>query len=123
MPRRKRVNNGTIWMTRVYNLVERDPEIDRFQHLWRQESKEILNETGLAMLAGLSGSTVHNLFGGKTRRPQHATFAKLAAAMGFKYDLVRNEVPNYEAEVPKARAEFKQYRETLKKDKQRKTRT
>lgn len=114
---RKHTNGGTIWMSRAYNVVDHDPEIDRFQQLWQKEPKKDVNETGLAMLAGLSRTTVHNLFGGTTRRPQHATFAKLASAMGFKYDLVRAATPNYEAELPKARAEFQQYREALKREK------
>jgi hypothetical protein len=53
--------------------------------------------------------------GGATRRPQHATFAKMAAAMGYEYGLTRKKEPDYEKEIPKAKEQFKEYR-----DKQRK---
>jgi hypothetical protein len=59
------------------------------------------------------------MFGGETRRPQHATFAKMAGAMGYKYGLKRDDAPDYEAELPKARQEFKAYKEYLKKKRER----
>lgn len=109
-------NSGTLWLTRSYNYVDRDPECDRFHSLWQ---KERINESDLAVLAGLGASTVKNMFGGKTRRPQHATFAKMAGALGYKYDLVRHQTPNYEREIPKAREQFKLYRTTLAKKRAR----
>jgi hypothetical protein len=109
-------NSGRLWLQRAYNSVDHDPEIDRFQKLWQREN---LGETDLAVLAGVGSATVRNMFGGKTRRPQHTTFAKIGAAMGYRYKLERAEAPDYEAEIPKARAEFKAYRETLAKKKPR----
>jgi hypothetical protein len=53
------------------------------------------------------------MFGGDTRRPQHATFAKMAGAMGYKYTLARDDAPDYQAEIPKARAEYKVHKKTL----------
>lgn len=100
-------NRGTLWLTRSYNFVEKDPEIDRFRTLWQ---KDRIKEVDLAILAGLASTTVRNMFGGKTRAPQHKTFAKMAGALGYKYDLVRDEKPDYENEIPKARDEFKAYR-------------
>ncbi|MBR0879086.1 transcriptional regulator with XRE-family HTH domain [Bradyrhizobium barranii subsp. barranii] len=110
-------NSGTLWLTRSYNFIDKDPEIDRFRTLYQ---KDRVKERDLAVLSGLSASTVTNMFGGKTRRPQHATFAKMAGALGYKYDLVREGKPDYEAELPKARDEFKAYRATLAKRKKRK---
>lgn len=109
-------NSGTLWLTRSYNFLDKDPEIDRFRTPYQ---KDRLKESDLAVLAGVAGSTVKNMFGGKTRRPQHATFAKMAGALGYKYDLVREGKPDYEAELPKARDEFKAYRATLAKRKKR----
>ncbi|MGX1151479.1 hypothetical protein [Bradyrhizobium ottawaense] len=110
-------NSGTLWLSRHYNVVDRDPEIDRFQSLFQ---KDRLKESDLAVLSGLAGSTVKNMFsGGKTRRPQHATFAKMAGALGYKYDLVREDKPDYASEIPKARSEFKAYKATLAKKKAR----
>ncbi|MCA1455905.1 helix-turn-helix transcriptional regulator [Bradyrhizobium sp. BRP22] len=107
-------NSGTLWLRRTWREIDRDPECDRFKDL---RQKERIKDADLAVLAGLAGSTVKNMFGGKTRRPQHATFAKMASALGYKYDLVRDEKPDYAAEIPKARAEYRAYRATLGKRK------
>jgi hypothetical protein len=108
---------GSSWLTRIVRDVDRDPEIDRFQSLF---NKDRLKENDLAMLGGLSVSTVKNMFSaGKTRRPQHMTFSKIAGAMGFRYDLVRDDKPDYEAEIPKARDEFKSYKGALRKKRER----
>lgn len=109
-------NSGRLWLTRSYNFIDKDPEIDRFRTLWQ---KDRIKEADLAVLAGLSGSTVHNMFGGKTRRPQHATFAKMAGALGYKYDLVRDEKPDYGVEIEKARAQRRAYYDNLAKQRER----
>lgn len=109
-------NSGVLWLTRSYNFIDKDPECDRFRTLYQ---KERIKESDLAVLAGLAVTTVKNMFGGQTRRPQHATFAKMAGAMGYKYDLVRDDAPNYEKEIPKAREQFKDYRVTLQKKRAR----
>src|ERR1700751_4333106 len=110
--------NGS-WLTRNYNFITKDPEIDVFRTIYQ---KEHIKESDLAVLAGLSVSTVKNMFGGKTRRPQHATFAKMAGAMGYKYGLQRDETPNYDRELPKAREEFKAHKEYLRKRREKEAR-
>jgi transcriptional regulator with XRE-family HTH domain len=110
-------SNGN-WLTRSYNFVDKDPEIDKFRTLFQQERK-LFRETDLAVLAGLSVSTVKNMFGGKTARPQHATFAKMAAAMGFEYGLHREQAPDYATELPLAREQFKAHKARLKKLRER----
>ena len=98
------------WLTRSYNFITKDPEIDVWRTIWQ---KEKIKEADLAVLAGLSASTVKNMFGGETRRPQHATFAKMAGAMGYTYKAVRDEAPDYESELPKARDEYKAHKKAL----------
>jgi hypothetical protein len=111
-------NSGTIWNSRIINSIERDPDIDLVEKHFSRE--KIYRETDLAVLAGISGSTVHNMLSGKTRRPQHATFTKIFGAMGYHYKLERDgAAPNYAEEIPKARGEFKQYKQTLAKRKAR----
>jgi hypothetical protein len=106
------------WLTRSYNFIDRDPEIDKFRTIWQ---KEHIKESDLAVLAGLSSSTVKNMFGGQTRRPAHSTFGKMAGAMGYEYTLQRGvEKPNYDVEVRKARIEFKEHKATLAKKRERK---
>ena len=107
---------GGLWLTRSYNFVDKNPECDVFRTLYQ---KEHIKETDLAVLAGLSASTVKNMFGGKTRKPQHATFAKMAGAMGYRYGLQRDDAPNYEKEIPKAREEYKAHKERLRKKRER----
>jgi transcriptional regulator with XRE-family HTH domain len=104
------------WLTRSYNFIDKDPEIDNFRTIWQ---KERIKESDLAVLAGLSVSTVKNMFGGETRRPQHATFAKMAGAMGYKYGLQRDEAPDYQREIPKARDEFAAHREALRRKREK----
>jgi transcriptional regulator with XRE-family HTH domain len=109
-------NSGRLWLTRSYNFVDKDPEIDKFRTIFQ---KEHLKEVDLAALAGLSPSTVANMFGGKTMQPRHSTFAKMAGAFGYRYDLTRDEPPDYEHEIPKAKAQFKEYRALLAKKRAR----
>jgi hypothetical protein len=108
--------NGTSWLTRSYNFIDKDPEIDKFRTIWQ---KEQIKETDLAALAGLAASTVKNMFGGETRKPQHATFAKMAAAMGYAYGLAREAAPNYAKEIPIAKEQFKAHKAALKKKRER----
>lgn len=110
-------NSGILWLSRSYNNVEKDPEIDRFRTLFQKERR--LKEDDLAVLAGLATATVKNMFGGKTRRPLHSTFAKLAGAMDYEYTLVRTKAPNYDKEIPKAREQRKIYRATLARRRER----
>jgi transcriptional regulator with XRE-family HTH domain len=104
------------WMKRSYRLIDHDPEIDKFKTLWRQER---LKEADFAMLAGLSVQTVSKMFGNETKRPQHLTFQKMATAMGYEYTLTREITPVYATEIPKARAEFKEHQEELRKKRER----
>jgi transcriptional regulator with XRE-family HTH domain len=97
-------------------MIDKDPERDRLRTMYQ---KERIKETDLAVLAGLSASTVKNMFGGKTRRPQHATFAKMASAMGYEYALSREKAPNYEKEIPVAREQFRAHKEYLRKKRER----
>lgn len=112
-------NSGSLWLTRSYNFIDKDPEIDRFRTFWQ---KEHIKENDLAVLAGLSESTVHNMFGGKTRRPQHATFAKMAGALGYKYDLVRDHAPDYGKEIPQAKEQFRDHKALLARRREREER-
>jgi transcriptional regulator with XRE-family HTH domain len=100
------------WMSRSYRMIDHDPEIDKFKTLWRDEH---IKQTDLAVLAGLSPQTVQRMFGNETKKPQHATFAKLAHAMGYEYALSREATPVYDKEIPKARLEYKAHKEALAK--------
>ena len=112
-------NGGTMWLRRSFNFVDKDPEIDKFRTLYQ---KTRIKEDDLAALAGLSTSTVKNMFGGKTRRPQHVTYMKLAGALGKEYAIVDSRDPDFDKEIPRAKEQRKEYRIWLTKKKQRKER-
>lgn len=118
-PRMVKGNGGTLWLMRSYNNVDKDPECDVFRTLYQ---KEHIKESDLAVLAGVALSTVKNMFGGKTRQPRHATFAKLAGAMHYKYGLQRDDKPDYGKEIPRAREEYKAHKDYLKKKREREER-
>ena len=103
------IGRGILNLRWSYNNVEKDPEIDKYRTLYQ---KQHLKEDDLAALAGLSTSTVKAMMGGKTRRPQHLTYAKLAAAMHHEYVLqpISNGKIDYDAEISLAKEERKSYR-------------
>ena len=106
------------WMSRSMRLLDHDPEIDKFKTMWR---KQHLKESDFAVLAGLMPQTIHRMFDGQTKRPQGLTYQKMAKAMGCEYSLHQEFTPDYDKEVAKARAEFKEYKvELAKKRKPRK---
>lgn len=109
-------NSGIVWLTRSYNNIERDPECDRIRAFWQ---KEKISESDLAVIAGCSKTTVSRMFDGTTRRPLHATFAKLFGGMGYEYAPVRKAAPNYVREVPKAREQYREYRTMQEKRRRR----
>jgi transcriptional regulator with XRE-family HTH domain len=109
-------SRGVLWMSRSYNCIDKNPEIDVFRTLYQRIH---IKEDDLAAIAGLTTSTVSNMFGGKTRDPRHSTFAKLAGAMGKKYGLVDDHEINYAKEVPKAKEQRKLYRLTLARKRER----
>lgn len=109
-------NGGTMWLTRSFNFVDKDPEIDVIRTLYQ---KQRIRENELAVLAGLSASTVKNMFGGKTRRPQHLTYCKLAGAMGKRYAMTDDHVVDYAVEIPVAKEQFKAHKARLKKARER----
>lgn len=112
-------SNGHSWLTRSYNFIDKDPECDTFRTMYQ---KQRIKESDLAVLAGLSVSTVKKLFGGDTRQPRHSTFAKMAGAMGCEYGLKQIDTPDYDKEIPKAREEFKAHKEALRKKREREAR-
>jgi transcriptional regulator with XRE-family HTH domain len=107
-----KANGRSTWLTRSYNFIDKDPECDVFRTLYQ---KQRIKESDLAVLAGLSVTTVKNLFGGETRQPRHSTFAKLAGAMGKKYGLVDDRAPDYAKEIPIAREQYKAHLDALRK--------
>jgi transcriptional regulator with XRE-family HTH domain len=112
-------NGGYLKLIGSYSFIDKDPVVDRFQAI---RAKEKISNKELAILAKLTPSTVYNLFEGKTVKPVHLTLAKLAAAMNYRYDLVRDGPPDYEKNLPKAWEAYRAHQADLKSKKKRRPR-
>jgi hypothetical protein len=62
-----------------YSFVEKDPIIDALRTAVSASKKKY---STLHADSGVSTSTIHNWFHGRTRRPQFATVAAVARALG-----------------------------------------
>ena len=104
--------NSILKLTGSYSFIDKDPAVDVFQKIRAKETR--INDKELAILAKLAPSTVYNLFRGKTVRPMHLTLSKLAIAMNYRYDLVRDGPPDYDKELPKAWEAYRAHQAKLK---------
>jgi len=83
----------TIKTYKSYNFRNKDPIIDRLRTIISDQDvtyKYIENKSGVTT------STLHAWFNGKTRRPQHCTVAAVAAVLGYDIGLTarsENVVP------------------------------
>lgn len=64
-----------------YSFIEKDPVIDALRTAVSQHG---FTYPELHEKSGVAYTTIHNWFHGKTRRPQFATVAAVARAMGKK---------------------------------------
>lgn len=67
---------------------EKDPVIDAIHTLMDQPKNRGGSLKNLAERANVSPGTIHNWIDGDTRRPQHATIAATAKALGYEFQLV-----------------------------------
>jgi DNA-binding phage protein len=65
----------------TYNFIAKDPVIDVLRTM---KADSGMTDTKIATLSNVSRNTLKNWFVGKTRRPQFATVAACAVAMGYK---------------------------------------
>lgn len=101
-------NRGVLRLYRSYNYVDKDPAIDKLRTVVKDEK---CSEKNLAILSGVSSTTIDNWFNGKTRRPQHTTLAAAAAALGYDWNLSQIKHVDIASELPKA-VRWQEKRET-----------
>ena len=77
---------GILKPYKTYNFVDKDPIIDALRTAF--EDTGIKSYTKLSEITGVSATTYSNWFGGKTRRPSHATVVASARGMGKDVVLV-----------------------------------
>lgn len=75
----KKANNGFVRYS-TYNFVDKDPVIDVLRTMKKDAD---MTDGEIAVASKVSRGTLKNWFGGKTKRPQFATVAAAAVAMGF----------------------------------------
>src|SRR3954462_7557509 len=92
-------NRGALQIYRSYNFINKDPAIDKIRTMVQDEG---VDETQLHVLSGVSTTTFANWFRGDTKRPQHATLAATAGALGYEWDLKKTKMVDVATELPKA---------------------
>jgi len=77
---------GPLRLYNSYNFVDKDPVIDKVRTLIKREgwSPKDIHEK-----SGVSPTTLHNWFEGKTKRPQYCTIMAVVSAMGYRQAFVK----------------------------------
>jgi transcriptional regulator with XRE-family HTH domain len=78
--------NGKGFLYKSYNFVDKDPVIDRLRTMMAREG---LKYSKISDLSGVSSTTMHNWFEGKTKRPQYATVMAFVRALGYRAHFTR----------------------------------
>jgi len=75
---------SALKLYKSYNFTNKDPIIDKMRGFTKGFSYSEIAEK-----SGVSHTTLHNWFEGKTQRPQYATVMAVAHACGFKVVFVK----------------------------------
>jgi transcriptional regulator with XRE-family HTH domain len=92
-----------IIIRRSYNFIDKDPVLDRVAALIKRRGLTRAYHK-LGRLTGMAASTFANWEEGATKRPQHASIACLAEALGAKFELVDDNPASFELEKELASA-------------------
>ena len=84
---------------RSYVFKDKDPAIDKIRTIVQDEG---VSEAQLHVLSNVSLTTFAAWFRGDTKRPQHATLAAAASALGYDWTLQKKKALNYDDEMVKA---------------------
>jgi transcriptional regulator with XRE-family HTH domain len=94
-------NRGYLGIYRTYNFINKDPAIDALRTIINDEG---VSEAKLHVLSGVSVTTFTGWFRGDTKRPQHATLAAAASALGYDYELRKKKTVDIASELLKGQA-------------------
>jgi DNA-binding phage protein len=83
---KKHAKRGSLKLYKTYNFVDKDPIIDKVRTMVQREG---VKYSEIAVRSGVTTSTMHNWFDGKTRRPQFATVMAVVHALGYKVVYVK----------------------------------
>jgi len=74
-------------LLRNYRFIDKDPVCDELRTL--VTDRGLIDQLArVAELAGLSPTTVHNLFNGETKKPQNRTVMGIASSVGYRREWV-----------------------------------
>jgi transcriptional regulator with XRE-family HTH domain len=73
--------HSSIPLYKTYMFKDKDPVIDRLRTMVADDGSKY---SEISNASGVSYSTLHNWFDGATRRPQYATIAAVAGALGYE---------------------------------------
>ena len=77
---------ASVTLYKTYLFKDKDPVIDRLRTIINDEK---VSYEDVHAKSGVSVATMRGWFGGKTRRPQHATIMAVARSLGYDYKLVK----------------------------------
>jgi DNA-binding phage protein len=83
---RKTKTKGVLHLYKSYNFVDKDPVIDKIRTLVKREG---LSHSKIHEMSGVTPSTLHAWFDGKTRKPQYATIMAVVHALGYRNVFVK----------------------------------
>jgi DNA-binding phage protein len=72
---------GRLALYTSYNFVDKDPIIDKVRTMVKKEG---MKNGQVSNVSGVSATTLHNWFEGKTKRPQYATVMAVVMALGYR---------------------------------------
>lgn len=88
---------------RTYRFIDKDPVIDKMRTVLQDEGL-FKKRHIVSKLSGVSSTTLANWFDGDTKRPQHATIAAVATAVGYEYEFKRARKLDIDSELKVAAA-------------------
>jgi transcriptional regulator with XRE-family HTH domain len=88
---------GFLRIYRTYNMVDKDPAIDRIRTIVQDEGL-FTNLSAVADISSVSASTLNNWFHGETMRPQNATIQAVLSSLGYKTEYVKEKDIDVEKE-------------------------
>lgn len=77
---------GSLKLYTSYNFVDKDPIIDKMRTMVNREG---LSYGQISAKSGVSASTMHNWFEGKTQRPQYATVMAVIRSLGYRVNYTK----------------------------------
>lgn len=76
---------STLKLYKSYSFRDKDPVIDTMRTMIADEK---VSYAEVAEQSGVSHTTLHNWFNGKTKRPQYATVMAVAGSLGYRVEWV-----------------------------------